>query len=60
MKYYLNYGKERLYSHLPKGWNLISYEDRLALLGLENPLEEIRNSTDHPIGHQRLSLLRGL
>lgn len=57
MKYYLNYGKERLYFHLPKGWNLISYEDRLALPGLENPLEEIRNSIDHPIGSPKIESL---
>jgi len=57
MKYYLNYNKEKLYFSIPKGWNVISFEDRLALPGLNNPLQEIRNALDHPIGSPKIEAL---
>ncbi len=57
MKYFLNYGREKLYFDLPKGWNLISFEDRLSLSGANNPLEEIRNALDHPIGSPKIEAL---
>lgn len=57
MKYYVNYGKEKLYFDLPKGWNLISFEDRLSIPGINNPLTEIRNALDHPVGSPKIEML---
>lgn len=57
MKYFLNYGKEKLYFDLPRGWNLISFEDKLSLPGLNNPLQEIRSALDHPVGSPKIEAI---
>jgi nickel-dependent lactate racemase len=57
MKHYVNYGKEKLYFTLPKGWNLISAQDKPPISGVTDPLQEIRNALDHPIGSPRIEAL---
>ncbi len=55
--FYLNYGKRRLNFSLPKGWNLISAEDRDFISGVLDPIQEIRNALNHPIGSPRIEEL---
>ncbi len=55
--FYLNYGRRRLNFSLPKGWNLISAEDRNSVPGVSNPIQEIRNALDHPTGSPRIEEL---
>jgi nickel-dependent lactate racemase len=57
MKHYVNYGKEKLYFTIPKGWNLISGQDRPSISGVSDPLQEIRSALDHPIGSPRIEVL---
>ena len=42
---------------LPKGWNLISSEDKPPISGVLDPLQEIRYALDHPIGSPRIEEL---
>lgn len=50
MGHYVNFEGEKRPFSLPKGWNLISAEDRPPVLGVTNPLQEIKRALDHPIG----------
>lgn len=54
MNHYLNYAKEKMHFTLPKGWNLISGQDKLSIDGVTDPVEEIRRVLDHPIGSPKI------
>src|SRR5512136_2486706 len=54
---YLNYGQGKIYFTLPKGWNLISAEDRPPVPGVADPIEETRRALDRPIGSPRIEEL---
>ena len=43
MKSYVNYERKKIDFSLPKGWNLISNQDKPPIAGVSNPLQEIRN-----------------
>ncbi len=57
MNYYLNYGGEKIYFTLPKGWNLISAEDRPPIQGVADPIQEIKRALDHPSGSPKIEEL---
>ena len=50
MTYYVNYGNKKIDFSLPKGWNLISAEDKPPVPGVTDPIQEIKRALDHPIG----------
>jgi nickel-dependent lactate racemase len=54
MNHYVNIEGKRVDFSLPKGWNLISAEDRPLVPGVSDPLEEIRRALDHPIGAPKI------
>ena len=54
MELYVNYGQEKLFFTLPKGWNLISSEDKPTVAGVPDSLKEIKRALDHPIGCPRI------
>ena len=56
MDYYVNYGSKKL-DFLPKGWNLISAEDKPPVPGVVDPIQEIRRALDHPIGSPKIEEL---
>jgi nickel-dependent lactate racemase len=51
---YVNYGQEKVNFTLPKGWNLISSEDKPPIAGVPDPLQEIKRALDHPIGSPKI------
>ncbi|MGB9628106.1 MAG: lactate racemase domain-containing protein [Thermodesulfobacteriota bacterium] len=55
--FYLNYEKEKIHFSLPRGWNLISADDRDSVSGVSDPVQEIRNALDHPIGSPKIEEL---
>jgi nickel-dependent lactate racemase len=57
MKYYVNYGKEKFFFTIPKGWNLISGQDKPLISGVADPMQEIRNALDHPTGSPKIEAL---
>jgi nickel-dependent lactate racemase len=57
MKQYLNYGDGKIYFNLPKGWNLISVDDRPSIPGVKDPILEIQHALDHPIGSPKIEEL---
>jgi len=57
MNYYVNYGGEKRQFSLPKGWNLISAEDKPPIPGVTDPIQEIRRALDHPIGSPKIEEL---
>jgi len=57
MNYYVNYGSERKTFLIPKGWNLISSEDKPSVQGVTDPLQEIRRALDYPIGSPKIEEL---
>jgi len=54
---YVNYGPEKMLFTLPRGWNLISSEDKPPISGVLDPLQEIRHALNHPIGSPRIEEL---
>jgi nickel-dependent lactate racemase len=54
---FVNYGQEKMHFTLPKGWNLISSEDKPPIAGVSDPLQEIKRALDHPIGSPRIEEL---
>ena len=54
MNYYVNYDVKKIDFPIPKGWNLISSEDKPPVPGVANPVEEIRRALDHPIGSPKI------
>ena len=57
MTHYVNYGNEKQDFSLPKGWNLISAEDKPPVQGVTDPVQEIRRALDHPIGSPKIEEL---
>lgn len=57
MAYYVNYQGEKKPFALPKGWNLISAEDKPTVPGVAEPIQEIRRALDHPIGSPKIEEL---
>jgi nickel-dependent lactate racemase len=57
MAQYVNYEKEKKSFSLPKGWNLISAEDRPPIPGVADPIQEIKRALDHPIGSPKIEEL---
>ena len=54
---YVNYGNEKKDFSLPKGWNLISAEDKPPVPGVTDPIQEIKRALDHPIGSPKIEEL---
>lgn len=54
---YVNYGNEKKDFSIPKGWNLISAEDKPPVPGVTDPIQEIKRALDHPIGSPRIEEL---
>lgn len=54
MSYYINYENQKKNFSLPKGWNLISAQDRPPIPGVVDPLKEIKEALDHPIGSPKI------
>jgi len=57
MSFYVNYEKKKVDFSLPKGWNLISSEDKPPIQGVADPLQEIKRALDHPIGSPKIEEL---
>src|SRR4030066_901611 len=57
MNHYVNYGEEKRQFSLPKSWNLIAAEDKPPIPGVTDPIQEIRQVLDHPIGSPRIEEL---
>ena len=57
MSYYVNYGTEKRYFSIPKGWDAISSIDKPPISGLSDPINEIRRALDHPIGSTKIEEL---
>jgi nickel-dependent lactate racemase len=54
---YVNYDGKRKDFSIPKGWNLISSEDKPPVSGVNDPIQDIRRALDHPIGSQKIEEL---
>ena len=54
MGHYVNYDGERKTFTIPKGWNVISSEDKPPVPGVKDPTQEIRRALDHPIGSPKV------
>jgi nickel-dependent lactate racemase len=57
MAYYVNYENGKKTFSIPKGWNLISAQDRPPISGVADPLKEIREALEHPIGSPKIEEL---
>jgi nickel-dependent lactate racemase len=57
MDCYINDGGQKRNFEIPKGWNLISTEDKPLIPGVIDPLQEIRRALDHPIGSPKIEEL---
>ena len=57
MAHYVNYGNKKIDFSLPKGWNLISAEDKPPIPGVTDPIQEIKRALDHPIGSPKIEEL---
>jgi hypothetical protein len=57
MKFYVHYGEKELGFSFPQGWDVISAEDRPPISGVADPIKEIRDVLDHPIGSPRIEVL---
>jgi nickel-dependent lactate racemase len=54
VKSYVNYERKKIDFSLPKGWNLISNQDKPPIAGVPDPLQEIKRALDHPIGSPKI------
>jgi len=54
MSVYVNYEGKKIDFTLPKGWKVISGQDRPAALVVKNPDAEIAGALDHPIGSGKI------
>jgi nickel-dependent lactate racemase len=54
MAAYVNYESRRIEFDLPKGWRVISGQDRPAAPVVDDPTAEIARALDHPIGSGRI------
>ena len=50
MSYAINYGNEKKYFSLPKGWEPLSAQDRVSAPGVTDSVQEIERALDHPFG----------
>jgi lactate racemase len=57
MNHYINYEKRKVDFAIPKGWNLISNQDKPPIAGVADPLQELRRALDHPIGSPKIEEL---
>jgi len=57
MNHYVNYERKKIDFSLPKGWNLISAEDKPPVPGVTDPIQEIKRALDHPIGSPKIEEL---
>jgi nickel-dependent lactate racemase len=57
MNGYVNYDVKKIDFPIPKGWNLISSEDKPPVPGVADPMEEIRRALDHPVGSPKIEEL---
>jgi nickel-dependent lactate racemase len=54
MSLYVNYDGEKKTFIIPKGWNVITSEDKPPVPGVKDPIQEIRWALDHPIGSPKI------
>jgi nickel-dependent lactate racemase len=54
VSHYVNYGGVRKSFSIPKGWELISEEDKPLIPPVNDPIQEIRRALDHPIGSPKI------
>jgi nickel-dependent lactate racemase len=54
MSQYVNCEKEKRYFSLPRGWDLISDQDKHPVPGVRDPIQEINRALDHPIGSPKI------
>jgi nickel-dependent lactate racemase len=54
VNHYINYENQKRNFSLPRGWNLISAEDKPPIPGVADPVQEIRRALDHPIGSPKI------
>jgi nickel-dependent lactate racemase len=57
MNRYVNYGQARIDFSLPKGWALISDQDKAPISGVDDPVREIKRALDHPVGSPKIEEL---
>ena len=53
----MNYEGKKIFFPLPVGWDVISAEDKPPISGAVDPIKEIRDALDHPIGSPRIEEL---
>ena len=51
---YINYEGKKIDFSLPKGWDLISAEDKPFVPGVIDPVQEVKRALDHPIGSPKI------
>lgn len=54
MNYYVNYEDKKIYFKIPKGWELISSEDKSTVNGASDPIKKIKEALDNTVGSPRL------
>lgn len=57
MSLYVNYEGRRMEFSIPKGWKVISGEDRPFVPGVKDSLAELRRALDNPVGSPRIEEL---
>jgi nickel-dependent lactate racemase len=57
MECYVNYEGRKIGFSIPKGWNLISSDDKPTIPGVAHPIQEIKRTLDHPIESPRIEEL---
>jgi nickel-dependent lactate racemase len=57
MNFYVNYAGEKIAFSIPSGWHVISGEDKPPVPGVADPLEEIKQALDNPIGSDPIEAL---
>lgn len=53
----MNYEGKKIVFTLPSQWDLITADDRPSISSVVNPIKEIRDALDHPIGSPRVEEL---
>jgi nickel-dependent lactate racemase len=51
---YINYEGKKIDFSLPRGWDLISGEDKPFVPGVTDPVQEVKRALDHPIGSPKI------
>jgi len=57
MQPYINYEGKKIYFSIPRGWDLISAQDKSPISVVTDPTQEIRHALDHPIRSQKIEEL---